>query len=177
MQVIDAGVSFVVRVCVCCVGGAGDGVSVSVVCMSAFTVNVCSSCRVSASVGTSGSHESSVSACGSSVWCVRQVVDIVPVLLNIVLVSDVSVVETVTDACCAAIVCFRCVGARGGCVCSDVSGVGGRVTNVFGGVVNGVRVDSVGLSVGVGRQVILVVSVTDILLPYCQVFSFLVRHL
>ena len=52
------------HVCVCCVGSASDGVSVSIVCMSAFTVNLCSSCGVSASVSTSGSHESSASACG-----------------------------------------------------------------------------------------------------------------
>ena len=52
-----------------------------------------------------------------------QVVSVVPVLLNIVLVSDVSVVGTVTDNDCAVVGNFEgeddvsCVGARGGCVC------------------------------------------------------------
>ena len=49
----------------------------------------------------------------------------VPVLLNVVPVSDVSIIGTITDAGCAvvvgnfegegdvSVVCFRCVGARG----------------------------------------------------------------
>ena len=52
-----------------------------------------------------------------------QVVSVVPVLLNVVLVSDVSVVGTVTDNGCAVVGNFEgegdvsWVGARDGCVC------------------------------------------------------------
>ena len=65
---IDAGVSFVGCVCVYCVGRAGDGVSVSVVCVSAFIVSVCSSCTVSASgtqIFENAIQSGSISKCNS----------------------------------------------------------------------------------------------------------------